>query len=37
MEMKNVQNGRRSVLKVDAFQNSSAMTEEQFSPAMLDK
>lgn len=37
MEMKNVQNGRRSVLKVDAFQNSSTMTEEQFSPAMLDR
>ncbi|MBN2263892.1 MAG: outer membrane lipoprotein-sorting protein [Prolixibacteraceae bacterium] len=37
MEMKNLQNGRRSVLIVDAFQNSSTMTEEQFSPAMLDR
>lgn len=37
MEMKNVQNGRRSLLKVNAYQNSSTMTEEQFSASMLDR
>lgn len=35
MEMKNVQNNRRSVMIVDKFQLGSNLSESQFSPAML--
>jgi outer membrane lipoprotein-sorting protein len=37
MEMKNVQNNRRSVMTIDQFQLGSAMPEAQFSPAMIEK
>ena len=37
MEMKNVQNNRRSVMTIDKFQLGSTLTEAQFSPAMIEK
>lgn len=37
MEMKNVQNNRRSIMTVDKFQLGSNLSEAQFSPSMLDK
>jgi len=37
MEMKNEQNGRKSVLKTEKFKPQSEMTEAQFSPSNLDK
>jgi hypothetical protein len=37
MEMKNVQNNRRSVMIIDKFQLGSTLTEAQFSPAMIEK
>lgn len=37
MEMKNEQNGRKSVLKTEKFKPQSQMTEAQFSPSNLDK
>lgn len=37
MEMKNLQNGRKSVMTIDQFQPGSSMTEAQFSPAMLEQ
>jgi hypothetical protein len=37
MEMKNVQNNRRSVMTIDKFQLGSALSEAQFSPAMIEK
>jgi outer membrane lipoprotein-sorting protein len=37
MEMKNVQNNRRSVMTIDKFQLGSNLTEAQFTPAMLEK
>ncbi len=36
MEMENKQNGRRSVMVIDAFQPNSEMPESAFSPAMLE-
>lgn len=36
MEMENKQNGRRSVMQIDAFQPNSEMPESAFSPAMLE-
>lgn len=35
MEKKNVQNGRKSVMKVDEFQVNSSMKEAAFAPALL--
>lgn len=37
MEMKNIQNGRRSVMVVDNFQNTTTLNENQFTPAMLER
>lgn len=37
MEMKNVQNNRRSVMTIDKFQHGSALPEAQFSPSMIEK
>jgi hypothetical protein len=37
MEMMNVQNGRRSVMVVDAYQQGSAMNEDSFSPTILER
>ncbi len=37
MEMKNEQNGRRSLLKTDNFKAQSQISEAQFSPSNLDK
>ncbi|MDX9782450.1 MAG: outer membrane lipoprotein-sorting protein [Bacteroidales bacterium] len=37
MEMKNEQNGRRSLLKTDKFKAQSQISEAQFSPSNLDK
>jgi len=37
MEMKNVQNNRRSVMTIDKFQLGSNLTEAQFTPAMIEK
>jgi outer membrane lipoprotein-sorting protein len=37
MEMKNVQTGRKSTLKIDKFQMGSSMKESNFSPASLIK
>ncbi|MDD4057794.1 MAG: outer membrane lipoprotein-sorting protein [Bacteroidales bacterium] len=37
MEMKNEQNGRKSVLVTDKFKAQSQMSEAQFSPSNLDK
>jgi len=37
MEMKNVQNNRRSVMTIDKFQLGSTLPEAQFSPAMIEK
>jgi hypothetical protein len=37
MEMKNVQNKRRSVMTIDKFQLGSNLTEAQFTPAMIEK
>ncbi|MCF8360419.1 MAG: outer membrane lipoprotein-sorting protein [Prolixibacteraceae bacterium] len=37
MEMKNEQNGRRSVLTIDQFQNGSSIPETHFSPAMIEQ
>jgi hypothetical protein len=36
MEMKNEQNGRKSVMTIDAFQIGSDMTENSFAPAALE-
>lgn len=37
MEMENMQNGRKSVMTIDAFQQGSALTENTFAPAMLER
>lgn len=37
MVMENVQNGRKSEMKVDKFQNGSKLPESTFSPNVLDK
>ncbi|MBN1950192.1 MAG: outer membrane lipoprotein-sorting protein [Bacteroidales bacterium] len=37
MEMENKQNQRKSILRIDNFQVGSDLTENQFSPTMLDK
>ena len=37
MEMKNVQNNRRSVMTIDKFQLGSNLTEAQFTPVMIEK
>ena len=37
MEIKNVQNGRRSVLSIDKLQMGSSLTENNFTTAMLEK
>lgn len=37
MEMKNEQNGRRSIMTIDKFQAGSNMPESAFTPAMLEK
>lgn len=37
MEMKNVQNKRRSVMTIDKLQLGSNLTEAQFTPAMIEK
>jgi len=37
MEIKNVQTGRKSTLKIDKFQMGSSMKESNFSPASLSK
>lgn len=37
MVMENVQNGRKSEMKVDKFQNGSKLSENAFSPNVLDK
>lgn len=37
MVMENVQNGRKSEMKVDKFQNGSKLPESAFSPNVLDK
>jgi outer membrane lipoprotein-sorting protein len=37
MTMQNVQNGRKSEMKVDKFQSGSKLPESMFSPSMLDK
>jgi hypothetical protein len=37
MEMKNEQNGRRSILFIDRFQNGSGLPESAFAAAMLEK
>jgi len=37
MEMKNVQNKRRSVMTIDKFQLGSNLSEAQFTPAMIEK
>jgi len=37
MEMENMQNGRKTVMTIDAFQQGSALTENTFSPAMLER
>jgi hypothetical protein len=37
MEMKNVQNNRRSIMTIDKFQVGSLLPEAQFSPAMIEK
>jgi len=36
MEMKNVQNNRRSVMTIDKFQLGSNLSEAQFTPAMIE-
>jgi len=36
MEKENIQNGRKSVMKVDKFQVNSNIKEEAFAPALLD-
>jgi len=37
LEKKNVQNGRKSILKIDGFQDNSKMNESAFAPNKLDK
>jgi len=37
MEMKNEQNGRKSILFIDKFQTGSNLPESAFTPAMLEK
>ncbi|MCK4920956.1 MAG: outer membrane lipoprotein-sorting protein [Bacteroidales bacterium] len=37
MKMENKQNGRKSVMTIDKFQLGSALTENTFTPAMLEK
>ena len=37
LEKENIQNGRKSIMTVDKFQESCAMTESAFSPNLLDK
>jgi hypothetical protein len=37
MEMKNEQNGRKSILTIDKFQTGSNLPESAFTPAMLEK
>jgi outer membrane lipoprotein-sorting protein len=37
MEKENVQNGRKSIMNIDKFQEGSELSESAFSPTMLDK
>ncbi len=37
MEKENIQNGRKSIMTIDKFQEGSSMPESAFSPNMLDK
>jgi hypothetical protein len=37
MEMKNEQNGRRSLINIDKFQTGSTLSENSFAPSMLEK
>ena len=37
MEMKNEQNGRKSIMTINKFQIGSTLTESIFTPAMLEK